>query len=928
MAGVALLPHELSGGRLTVRIAWGADLTAAPGTWTFTDVSADVLHSPPIVIQPGLQGIAQAQLQSQPTTMSLTLDGSSGAYTPRRRSAAAWPNVRAGAPIEVLANDGTLGDQDRFTGYIDGIYPSFDKAGRAVTVRITAKGAMSWVQQNDQPVRSVIRRAATDVTTLASVAAYWPCEDGSTAAAPASGLDGGAPAMVTGAGARVSFAADTTFGSSAALPTLDSVAGLRGLIPSSPDTTGAIYFRCLMAVPAGGLADGTVLVGLFTNGSPATHWYLRYGTAGASLQLVGLNGSGTIIEDSGAWAFNVNGRGFYLSIELKQNGSGVDYLFFTQFTDGSNGIITGTFASETLGRCRIAHIGVFGGMSGVVVGHFGVANAQPWLFSSLDLVTGYDGEGCWDRFLRVCAEAGVTGAISTGATTGGRAMGPQGVDTVANLLRACEAVDGGQMVDAIGPARYGVTLYPMDARNNAPVELPLALTGGDVNDELQPQETNQGLVNRATVSRTNGSSATYAQPAGQPYAPDVGVPSITDQSTVSVQQDLVLYGRAAWRVHQSTVDEDRYPGLGLDFRRQPSLAPVWLAAGINSRLSTTGAFSVAAPVTDQIMLGYSEEISTFRWHVTANVAPASPYTVAVVSKVEDFPYAVTNGWPPSWTRTGAGGTVANSDWQASAGSGTMSVPVVSGFRRSYLAGWYPADVDAAASWSLASLPTGGPLEVANIQVRSASASDCYLFRPMVNPGGSVTLQLINPSGTAVGGTVSTGLTYTAGQTWRVHVQAVGNLFRARVWNTSGSEPSTWQLSVTDRSKIAPGYAGIRSGVNGSYSGTLPVVFTYSAIRIWPYIRRKVDTSGSSLHSGVSAGASSMSVDVAGRLWTTTAAQFPFDLWVGGYQVTCTAISGASTPQTFTVDPATVTAPIASGSAVRLWTPATVGLGVM
>ncbi len=39
---------------------------------------------------------------------------------------------------------------------------------------------------------------------------------------------------------------------------------------------------------------------------------------------------------------------------------------------------------------------------------------------------------------------------------------------------------------------------------------------------------------------------------------------------------------------------------------------------------------------------------------------------------------------------------------------------------------------------------------------------------------------------------------------------------------------------------------------------------------------------------------------SGHLWTTSAAQFPFDIIVGGERMTVTAISGASSPQTFTV----------------------------
>lgn len=59
--------------------------------------------------------------------------------------------------------------------------------------------------------------------------------------------------------------------------------------------------------------------------------------------------------------------------------------------------------------------------------------------------------------------------------------------------------------------------------------------------------------------------------------------------------------------------------------------------------------------------------------------------------------------------------------------------------------------------------------------------------------------------------------------------------------------------------------------------------------------------GSTLVAGVSAGATSLSVSTpSGPLWTTSADDFPFVIEVGGVTATVTNISGASSPQTFTV----------------------------
>lgn len=88
---------------------------------------------------------------------------------------------------------------------------------------------------------------------------------------------------------------------------------------------------------------------------------------------------------------------------------------------------------------------------------------------------------------------------------------------------------------------------------------------------------------------------------------------------------------------------------------------------------------------------------------------------------------------------------------------------------------------------------------------------------------------------------------------------------------------------------------------------------------------RLDTDGSTLHASYAAGVTSIVVDVnsGAALWTTAAADFPMDLDVGGIQVTATAASGSSSPQTFTVNPTAY--PLMIGSTVKLWRPAVIGL---
>lgn len=86
-----------------------------------------------------------------------------------------------------------------------------------------------------------------------------------------------------------------------------------------------------------------------------------------------------------------------------------------------------------------------------------------------------------------------------------------------------------------------------------------------------------------------------------------------------------------------------------------------------------------------------------------------------------------------------------------------------------------------------------------------------------------------------------------------------------------------------------------------------------------------DTSGSELATQFVAGTdTSMSVSVTdGPLWTTAGGDFPFDIRVSGVVLRVTAISGASSPQTFTVQQVPIngiTKTIPAGSALSLAEP--------
>lgn len=84
---------------LLVEVAFGADLAADPGTWTWQDVSGDLL-SQSITIN---RGRADEASETQPTATSLTLDNLNGDYTPDNPVGVYYPNVKRGTPLRITA---------------------------------------------------------------------------------------------------------------------------------------------------------------------------------------------------------------------------------------------------------------------------------------------------------------------------------------------------------------------------------------------------------------------------------------------------------------------------------------------------------------------------------------------------------------------------------------------------------------------------------------------------------------------------------------------------------------------------------------------------------------------------------------------------------------------------------------------------------
>jgi hypothetical protein len=152
--------------------------------------------------------------------------------------------------------------------------------------------------------------------------------------------------------------------------------------------------------------------------------------------------------------------------------------------------------------------------------------------------------------------------------------------------------------------------------------------------------------------------------------------------------------QASWRTHVGTVDEARWPKVGVDlahptFRADAALTGQILDLDLGDRIVVTDLPSWLPPDdADQLVQGYTEEISPTNYRLTLNCVPASPYRVgwyddgvsrysgegAVLAEdltTTETGIDVTNPAGVEWTH-------ADGDYEVIVGGETMTVTAVSG----------------------------------------------------------------------------------------------------------------------------------------------------------------------------------------------------------------------------------------------------------
>lgn len=589
---------------ITVELALGADLTASPLTWVWTDITR--------YVQPGItitRGRPDEYTVAPPSTCTLTLLND-GRFVRQNPVGAYYGSIDKNVPLRVRIDPGS-GFTTRFVGFLDKLPTTWDPTGRNAFAPITASGVLRRLNQGT-PLKSALAKAIP----LSNPVAYWPLEDGAQSAAGASGLVGGSPMTVTAG--KPSFASATGLASSA--PLVDFASGGIGgrMVGGVPAGTSSSAWRLEFVAQFNGLGPAAF--------SAAVQWYTGGGIAvweidgsslangGLSLQYIDAGGtpggpflSNKIIDD---------GRWHHIRCDATQSGGNIAV---TVTLDGAV-VISQTLAALTMGRISGVEINPTADPTEQVpaVGHLAAWAPFSSAVDTYDAFTGHLGETASVRVTRMCSEESVT-AVTTGAST--TLMGPQSqVGSLLQALREVETTDDGILYDGFDGR---LVFQPHNSRQNRAVDL--SLTFGQLAAAPEAADDDQRLKNSVTVAQSNGSSFTATDPA------DIRAHGVyPDTKTINVTTSDLPY-HAQWRVHEGTVADPRFPVLPLNFSAIPAKISAWLACDIGSRMQLTAPLAQLAPdPVDLSIEGYTEFLDLYSWTVRIAAAPASPWTVGVL----------------------------------------------------------------------------------------------------------------------------------------------------------------------------------------------------------------------------------------------------------------------------------------------------------
>jgi hypothetical protein len=638
-----------------VWIAPGADLTQPPITWPWTDITAYVRYNTAITVTTGRK---DEHALAEAGTGELTLDNRDGRFSRRNPASPYYPLLTKNTPILAVVDPGS-GQVPRMQMYVSNWPNRSDRSGRDSTVPLSCAGVLRRLGQGSV-IKSAARRSLGSAASALStgLVAYWPLEDQSnatTASTPISGASAGTVPVVgrcefgDAGPPGASGAAHLVCGAGIVGPYSDNRPALSLPIPThtAGQLVWSFWFSGIPFVETAGAngSDGSIAVASswinFSSGTIGSVGVTLTETVAGTNPLIsyvsaspwtGRNTSGTGLTEINTYPGGpqvFDGEWHQVQVRLAQSGGDVTTAIYL------DGVLydTATEVGQTLGVASEINFATSGavtnGDTAAAAGNtvFDVSTVTVHNSTSVDVTdlydagNGYIGEQAHERIIRLCNEESVPIRCVGGDTT---RMGLQSPQSLIDALREAEAADLGVLYET----GFGLGYQCRSERHNAVVGFNLDFAQGQIAQPPAPEDDDQQLRNRWTVTRKGGGEATVEDAA------NIASNGLYDESAdVSLETADQAPNAASWRVHVGTVDVERWPDLSLDFASTAGRGVIaqWLALGFGVRVQVANPPDAYSPYpVDAFIEGVTETWDPISWDAKFNTSPAQPFEVHVV----------------------------------------------------------------------------------------------------------------------------------------------------------------------------------------------------------------------------------------------------------------------------------------------------------
>ncbi len=574
-------------------------------------------------------GRANEASSMQSAELTLSLNNKDGRFSIEYTGGAYYPNIVRNIQIRVSINSesSTLVAYSgfRFWGEITILPLTWDSTAADVYCDITAQGYWQRFSQSTVTIGSPFRRYYQLTVGTANLRAYWPMEDGSGSLTFVTYVPGGSNGTFTG---TPSFASNSTFPGSDAVMALNSSVITCNVAAGGTPTNNVTRF--LLDVPVGGdSASGTSnwnVVEIDSAGTIAKFevYYDFTGKLDYNLR----NSGGTIIA-SGTSTTNVKGMPLLISCELTPSGANVAWAL-RLIKPGAGAIlesITGTITTASVGAISKVLINRAGVLNSTALGHLAVMYiSPPSLVTADNPLNGYIGETALARFVRLCAELGVSQeTIGSSSQT----LGPQVDATPAQVFQMIEASDGGLLYET--KDQFGLGYRSQSSMVAQAVAVTFNYATGTIAQQLTPTFDMSLVHNDVIVTNYDSFSVESILTAGalSIQNPPSGIGTGYQQTIqMSLSSDGQVSTRAIFQLGLGTASDERYPVISIDMARVQVAALFASVPGLNigdyiQITNPTPAF-ITAPVK-QLVWGYTETINSLKWTFDFNTISELPW---------------------------------------------------------------------------------------------------------------------------------------------------------------------------------------------------------------------------------------------------------------------------------------------------------------